>query len=95
MRYNIRYYEQYWQWGGALQNLLHWRVRKAKRQVKNNYMCKCCDIKYCDECLKPKIRLSICFKSFPIEVLDTIGSFMRCSDCIRMLKVIEEETPDQ
>ena len=71
-------------------------LEKAKRQVKTNYMCKCCDIKYCDECLKPKIRISMCFKSFPTEVLDTICSFIRCDDCIKMLKVIEgEETPDQ
>ena len=38
----------------------------------------------------------MCFKSFPTEVLDTICSFIRCDDCINMLKVIEnEETPDQ
>lgn len=66
-------------------------LEEAKEQVLSNYMCKCCKIEFCKDCLKEKAKLTMCSKSIPLEIIENISSNIRCSKCQGMIEAIEKQ----
>ena len=66
-------------------------LEKAKQQVMSNYMCKCCNIVFCEECLITNARLKLCSKSIPLDIINAISSNIRCGKCLKMIEAIEKQ----
>ena len=81
---------------GSVYEVKTWDVmEKAKKTVITNSYRNCGKCVFCDECAKTNVKLKLCFRTLPIEVLNNMSGFIRCKVCEEMMNTLNNKDLDE